>query len=245
MFNYEKAIARWRRQMRAAGFNSPVPLDELENHLRDDVEQQVRAGTDEARAFAAAVQRLGPPAPLQREFKKARAFKTTLLRKLKAFLSGPGETPFPDLAAFEPEALQALQLAPDEARHLNHDFVGTEHLLLALSRSGSKPIAHVLQKFGVQTETLRLEIERIVSTGAIAVTAPTIPYTPRARKSLQLAAAEARKLNQPHIRAEHVFLGLLLEGGGVAALVLRELGVRLDTARAEILRQMPSHPGAD
>ncbi len=238
MFNLEQAIAEWRRQMIAAGIQAPIPLDELESHLRDDIEEQMKTGADAARAFALAVQRMGQPAPLQMEFMKTRNFKTVIARTLKALIPVWKEAPFPDLAHFEPAALDALQLAPEEARHFNHDYVGTEHLLLALTRSNSKAVARVMQNLGVRDEILRREIERFVSTGQVAVTAPTIPYTPRARKSLQFARDEARKLRQPHVRAEHIFLGLLREGGGVAALVLKSLGVRLETARAEILRAM-------
>lgn len=243
MFNLEQAIAGWRRQMLAAGIKSPVPLEELESHLRDDVERQVAAGAGEARAFELAVQRIGQPAPLRKEFLKSANFKTLLLRKLKGFFSGGRGGPLPAMHNFEPAALQTLQLAPTEARQFNHDFVGTEHLLLALTRSGSKAVLNVMQKLGVRDETLREEIERFVSTGPLAVTAPEIPYTPRARKSLKLAGDEARMQNQSRVRPEHIFLGLLREGGGVAALILKNHGIRLETARAEILKEMNAHPG--
>jgi ATP-dependent Clp protease ATP-binding subunit ClpC len=102
----------------------------------------------------------------------------------------------------------------------------------------------VLQKLGVKNEALRREIEKFVPVGSEAVTAAKIPYTPRAREALQLAANEARKLNQPHIKAEHIFLGLLREGSGVAAVVLKKLGVRLENARAEVSKEMTAHPEA-
>jgi len=244
MFNLEQAIAEWRRQLRAVGIKSRAFLDELESHLRDDIEPQVRTGADESRSFATALERMGQPAPLKKEFMKTSNLKTKLWRTLKAFVPGAREVRLPAIDNFEPAALQTLQMAPDEARRFNHDFVGTEHLLLALTRSGSKAVANVMQKLGAGEEILRREIERIVSTGAATVTAPRIPYTPRARKSLRLAADEARKLNRPHVQPEHIFLGLLREGSGVAALVLKNLGVRLETARAEILKEMGASSSA-
>ena len=230
--------------MLAAGVQFPVPLDELESHLREDIEQQVRDGTNEARAFEIAVQHLGQAIPLKREFMKAKNPKLLFLGKIKSVLLRTADVPFPALDDFDQAALQTLQLAPDEARHFNHDFVGTEHLLLGLTRSGSKTISNVMEKLGVRSEALRLEIERFVSPGSLAVTAPRIPYTPRARQALQLAADEAGRLSQPHVRCEHILLGLLREGSGVAALVLKNLGVRLENARAEIVKETDAHPEA-
>jgi Clp amino terminal domain, pathogenicity island component len=244
MFNLEQSIAEWRRQMWAAGLKSPAHLDELECHLRDDIEQEIRTGADEATAFETAVQRIGRPGPLGKEFMKTNHFKRPLWQKLKAFILGARSTSISAMDNFEPAALQTLQLAPDQARHFNHDFVGTEHILLALTRSSSQALRNVMQKLGVREEILRQEIERFVPTGPIVVTASKIPYTPRARKSLRLAAEEAKNLRQPCVRAEHIFLGLLREGSGVAAIVLKNLGVRLETARAEILKEIDAHPDA-
>jgi hypothetical protein len=243
MFNLDLAIQRWREQMLAAGIQSPEPLDELECHLREDIEQQTLAGTDEACAFQMAVQHVGKAVTLKKEFMKTGNSKLVLLRKLKSFL-GIKEAPFPATDDFEPAAKQTLELAPEEARHFNHTFVGTEHILLGLTRSGSKSVLNVMQKLGVTSDALRGEIERFVSTGPMAVTATTIPYTPRAREALQLAAEEARKQNQYHVKAEHIFLGLLREGGGVAAVVLKNLGVRLESARAEVLKEISTRPEA-
>jgi hypothetical protein len=243
MFNLEQSIAEWRRQMLAAGIKSPVPLEELECHLREEIEQQIRAGADEARAFQIAVLNIGQAAPLKKEFMKTGNFKSVLWQKVKSVL-GIRTVSLPALDTFEPAALQTLQLAPAEARHLNHTFVGTEHLLLGLIKSGSKSVSNVMQKLGVKSDALLREIEQFVPVGPAAVTAAEIPYTPRAREALQLAAVEARKLNQPHVKAEHIFLGLVREGGGVAAIALKNLGVRLETARAEVLKEMTAHPEA-
>jgi hypothetical protein len=244
MFDLEQSITDWRGQMLAAGIKSPVPLDELESHLREDIEQQVRSGIAEARAFEIAVRHIGRAVALRKEFMKTSNMKWTLLRKLKSFIFGVREVPLPALDNFEPAARQTLDLAPEEARHFNHHFVGTEHILLGLTRSGSKTVANVMQKLGVTGDALRLEIERFVSIGAVAVPAAKIPYTPRARQALQLASEEAKKLNQHHVKAEHIFLGLLREGGGVAAAVLKNLGVRLESARAVVLKEMSAHPEA-
>jgi ATP-dependent Clp protease ATP-binding subunit ClpC len=94
-----------------------------------------------------------------------------------------------------------------------------------------------MRKLGVSSEAVRLEIELTVTAGAVPSAATTIPFTPRARQALQLAAREAKSLNERQVRAEHVFLGLLREGGGVAAMVLKKLGVRAESARAEILKE--------
>ena len=244
MFNLETAIAEWRRQMLAAGIQSPVPLDELEGHLREDIEQHMRTGMDEARAFELAVQHMGQAVSLRKEFMKTSNTTRMFLRKLKSFVLGVREIPLPALDEFEPTARQTLTLAPEEARHFNHTFVGTEHLLLGLTRSDSRTVPNVLQKLGVSMDALSVEIERLVPVGPVGIATGQIPYTPRARRALQLSSDEARKLNQPRVRPEHIFLGLLREGSGVAALVLKNLGVQLDAARAEVLKEMRAHPEA-
>jgi hypothetical protein len=244
MFNLETAISEWRRQLLAAGINSPVPLEELEAHLREDIGQLMNSGQNEAEAFETAVRHIGHAVALKKEFMKTSNAKAVFLGKLKSLLFGVREVPFPALNNFEPAARQTLDIAPEEARHFNHDFVGTEHVLLGLTRSGSKTVANIMQKLGVTGDALRVEIERFVSVGPVSVTAAKIPFTPRARQALQLASEEARKLNQTHVNAEHIFLGLLREGGGVAAVVLQKLGVRLENARAEILKEMRAHPEA-
>jgi hypothetical protein len=204
MFNLEQSIVEWRQRMLAAGIQTPVPLEELESHLREEIEQQIRAGADEARAFEIAIQNIGRAAPLKKEFMKTANLKWMLWQKVKSLF---GFRDVPALDTFEPAALQALQLAPAEARHLNHNFVGTEHLLLGLTKSGSKSVSNVMQKLGVKSDALLKEIEQFVAIGPETVTACEISYTPHAREALQLAAVEARKLKQSHVKAEHIFLG--------------------------------------
>lgn len=244
MFNLEKAIAGWRRQMAAGGVKDAELLAELEAHLRDDVEQQVHSGIGEAHAFEIAARRIGQPNALKREFAKAGKFKWEFLRKLKCMLLGVREVPFPPLENFALSARQTLELAPEEARRFRHDFVGTEHVLLGLARSQSGIVSNVLRRLGVSSEAIRSEIEKVVSLGATQGTAPQIPFTPRARKALQLAADQARALNQPCVNAGHIFLGLIQEGSGVAALVLSNLGVRIETAQQELINEMRARPDA-
>lgn len=240
MFDLEKSIANWRKQMVAAGIEISA-LDELESHLRDDIDREVRLGTMQSEAFESAVRRLGQPAILKKEFMIFD--RTSILRRLKGFILGTGKMPLPPLDEFEPAARQALELAPMEARRFRHDFVGTEHLLLGLTESGSEVVTTALRKLDLDLQTLRLEIERFVPVGANPTAAAQIPYTPRAREALHLAAEEARKLNQSSVKPEHILLGLLREGGGVAALVLKKLNVQLNAARTEILRQMSGRSG--
>ena len=244
MFNLDQAITEWRRQMIAGGMKFPEVLDEMESHLREDVEQQRLSGMTGERAFKIAVLRLGEAVTLREEFLKTRGTRWALLRKLKRILLGVDELPFPPSEDFAPAARQTLKLAPEEARHFHHDFIGTEHVLLGLTKSNSRIVSNVMQRLGVDGEAVRLEIQKIVHFGQPHKAVATIPFTPRARKALRLAADEARTLNQPRIGAEHILLGLIIEGSGVAAMVLKNLGVQLERAREEILTEMRANPDA-
>ncbi len=244
MFDLEKAIVQWRQKMFAAGVRAPVPLEELETHLREDIEQQLRAGTEPAQAFELAVRQMGEAVELNEEFKKAGNGKWILFRKLRGILLGDNDIQIPALESFEQAARRTLALAPEEARHFNHAFVGTEHILLGLLRSESTSLSNVMRKLGVSSAAVRLGIEQIVTAGSGAEVSTTLPFTARARRALLLASQEATKLNERQVRAEHVFLGLLREGGGVAARVLKKLGVRTESARAEILKETNPPPGA-
>jgi len=239
MFDVEKAVADWRRRMQMSGLRSPEVLDELESHLRDDIGRRMAGGMNECHAFELAVRSLGEAIELKREFMKtANSSWTHFLMVLKKLVPRAREIPLPTLENFEPTARYALELAPEEARQFNHDFVGTEHLLLGLMQSGSKTVFIVMQRLGLSAETVRSEVERFVTRGLVANASSSIPFTPRARQALQLAADEARQFNQRAIKAEHIFLGLLREGGGVAAMVFKNLQVQQDSARAEILKEM-------
>jgi hypothetical protein len=376
MFNLDQAIGDWRRQMAAGGINSAEVLDELESHLRDDVERQARAGTDAQRAFDSAVRRLGSAKALRREFAKSGGaeeprrrrfvqglciafaagvlvintwtlieFDLSVLERLAGssalalavsylagvpflhrllsgvaharlmgaikiagwfvvllpigalltavhvihleigiiatmilwllyaavvitsfacgfgdddgrecgsrgplppFLPGPQSMPpgrpcppgagirLPRSKAFAPIARQTLEVAREEASRLGHDFIGTEHLLLAMLKLAEGGVATVLQNSNVDRESVRIEIERLVAPQPGHTPTATPPLTPRARRALRLAASEAKTLKSPLINAEHILLGLLREGGGVAAQALRNLGLRSERIRAAI-----------
>lgn len=143
-----------------------------------------------------------------------------------------------ELNNFTPRAQQVLALARQEASRFNHNFIGTEHLLLGLIRLGQGVAINVLQKMGVDLQAVRAEVEKLVGTGSEQKISGDIPPTPRVRKVLALAAKEAKALNHTYIGTEHILLGLLREGEGVAARVLRNLGVDLETARQEVLREI-------
>lgn len=141
-------------------------------------------------------------------------------------------------AQFTPRAQQVLALARQEADRFNHNFVGTEHLLLGLIKLGQGVAVNVLQKQGLDLETVRKEVETQVGTGPDQKMIGSIPYTPRVKKVLNLAAKEARALIHTYVGTEHILLGLLREGDGVAARVLRNLGVEIESTRREILREL-------
>jgi ATP-dependent Clp protease ATP-binding subunit ClpC len=139
---------------------------------------------------------------------------------------------------FTPRAQQVLALARKEADRFNHNFVGTEHLLLGLIKLGQGVAVNVLQKLGLDLETVRMEVEKQVGTGPDQKMVGNIPYTPRVKKVLALAAKEAKALNHTYVGTEHILLGLLREGDGVAARVLKNLDVDIEQTRQEILKEL-------
>src|SRR3982074_2850929 len=139
---------------------------------------------------------------------------------------------------FTPRAQQVLALARKEADRFNHNFVGTEHLLLGLIKLGQGVAVNVLQKMGLDLETVRMEPEKQVGPGPDQKMIGNIPYTPRVKKVLALAAKEAKALNHTYVGTEHILLGLLREGDGVAARVLKNLDVDIEQTRQEILKEL-------
>ena len=139
---------------------------------------------------------------------------------------------------FTPRAQQVLALARKEADRFNHNFVGTEHLLLGLIKLGQGVAVNVLQKLGLDLDTVRLEVEKQVGTGPDQKMIGNIPYTPRVKKVLALAAKEAKNLSHTYVGTEHILLGLLREGDGVAARVLKTLDVDIEQTRQEILKEL-------
>lgn len=346
MFNLDQAIANWRRQMMAGGIKSTEVLDELESHLREDVEQRMRSGTLAERAFEEAVQKVGRADELKLEFGKIELPRPAVSPKLISrgcaatgvFLVLTGMWALSDVAIAErllgfawlmlvggyiavlprlnrriwpgvrgwafrkaigtacgfafmawiavallscahiniihfssdavpslilwpliyaavatclvigfttdenalgfwsPAAEQCLVLAQHEALEFHHDFVGTEHILLGLLKSEDGPVAKVLGQMGVRREAVRAEIEKIVGTGPQGNPRHGLVYTPRAKKSMELALQEAGSLRRSRVEAPDLLLGLLREGSGVAALVLKKLGINPENARAELLR---------
>jgi ATP-dependent Clp protease ATP-binding subunit ClpC len=147
---------------------------------------------------------------------------------------------------FTPRAQQVLALARKEADRFNHNFVGTEHLLLGLIRLGQGVAVNVLQKMGIELEAVRLEVEKQVGTGPDQKMVGNIPYTPRVKKVLALASKEAKALNHTYVGTEHILLGLLREGDGVAARVLKNLDVDIEQTRQEILKELdPNFQGEE
>ena len=139
---------------------------------------------------------------------------------------------------FTPRAQQVLALARKEADRFNHNYVGTEHLLLGLIKLGQGVAVNVLQKMSMDLETVRMEVEKQVGSGPETQSQGNIPYTPRVKKVLALAGKEAKALNHSYVGTEHILLGLLREGDGVAARVLKNLDVDIERTRNEILREL-------
>jgi len=141
---------------------------------------------------------------------------------------------------FTERARKVIIYAKEEARHFNHDYIGTEHLLMGLVKEGEGVAAAVLQKMGVDLETIRIEIEKLVQPGPETKVMGDIPFTPRSKKALELSAEEARSLGHNYIGTEHLLLGLVREGEGMAYRVLLNLGIDLDRLRMEIMEILGS-----
>lgn len=139
---------------------------------------------------------------------------------------------------FTPRAQQVLQLARKEADRFNHGYVGTEHILLGLIALGQGVAVSVLQRMNIDLDKVRLEVEKAVGHGPNSKTVGNVPYTPRVKKVLSLAGDEARALSHSYVGTEHLLLGLLREGEGVASRVLRNLNVDLSKSRDEIMKEL-------
>jgi ATP-dependent Clp protease ATP-binding subunit ClpA len=151
---------------------------------------------------------------------------------------GPSFTGARPLNNFTPRAQRVLALARKEADRFHHNYVGTEHLLLGLISLNQGVAVSVLQKMGLDLETVRNAVEKQVGTGPENKPTGNIPYTPRVKKSLALAQKEAKMLQHSYIGTEHILLGILREGDGVAARVLKILGVDIIRCRNEILHEV-------
>src|SRR5206468_7338610 len=137
---------------------------------------------------------------------------------------------------FTDRARKVMQLANQEAQRFNHEYVGTEHVLLGLIKEGSGVAANVLKNLDVDLRKIRNEVEKIVQSGPDMVSMGKLTQTPRAKKVIEYAIEEARNLNHNYVGTEHLLLGLIREEEGVAAQVLMNLGLKLTEVRAEMLR---------
>ena len=142
------------------------------------------------------------------------------------------------MSNFTPRAQQVLALARKEADRFHHNYVGTEHLLLGLINLGQGVAVNVLQKMGLDLDTVRQAVDEQVGLGPEAKPSGNVPYTPRVKKVLALAGKEAKSLNHSYVGTEHILLGLLREGEGVAARVLKSLDVDVERCRNEILSEL-------
>lgn len=143
---------------------------------------------------------------------------------------------------FTERAQRVILIAQEEAKRLNHDYVGTEHILLGLIALGEGVAAQVLINLGIDVRRVRSEIEKIVGTGDNVMLLGEIPFTPRAKKVLEYAVEEAQNMAHNYVGTEHLLLGLIREEEGVAARVLENLGCRLDVVREEVIALLGETP---
>lgn len=141
---------------------------------------------------------------------------------------------------FTERARRVILLAKEEAKRFNHDYIGTEHLLLGLIREGEGVAAAVLMSLGLDPTKIRMEVEKLVQPGPSAVVSGDIPFTPKAKKAIELSMEEARQLGHNYIGTEHLLLGLIKEGEGVASEVLTNLGLDAAKVRDEVMQILGS-----
>ncbi len=141
---------------------------------------------------------------------------------------------------FTERARKVILLAKQEAKRFNHDYIGTEHILLGLLREGEGVAAAVLQSLGMNLNNIRLEVEKLVQIGPTTVVTGDLPFTPKAKKVMELAMEEARTLGHNYIGTEHLLLGLIREGEGVASQVFMNMGLDLEKVREEVIKLLGS-----
>ncbi len=146
---------------------------------------------------------------------------------------------------FTDRAKKVMNLARQEAQRFNHEYLGTEHILLGLVQEGSGVAANVLKNMAIDLNKIRTEVEKIVKTGPSMVTMGQLPFTPRAKKVLELSMEEASNLGHNYIGTEHLLLGLIKENEGIAAQVLLNLGVKLEDVREEVLEFLGADTSED
>jgi ATP-dependent Clp protease ATP-binding subunit ClpC len=139
---------------------------------------------------------------------------------------------------FTPRAQQMLALAQKEAHRFRHNYIGTEHVILGLLKLGQGVGGGALQRKGVDLEELRTRVEKMVSEGLVTHPQSSLPHTPRVKKVFAMARKEAKLLHHCYVGTEHILIGLLREGEGVAALALKSFGMTADIIRLEIRREL-------
>ena len=144
---------------------------------------------------------------------------------------------------FTDRARKVLQLANQEAQRLNHEYIGTEHILLGLVKEGSGVASNVLKNLDIDLAKIRREVEKLVDQGSNVIGMGKLPQTPRAQKVVGYAMDEARNLGHTYVGTEHLLLGLLREEEGVASQVLSNLGVNTNSVREEILQLLGNEKG--
>ena len=145
---------------------------------------------------------------------------------------------------FTDRARRVVVLAQEEARELGHNYIGTEHLLLGLLREREGIAARALEELGISLDAVRREVKQIIGQGE-GMPSGHIPFTPRAKKVLELSLREARQLGHHYIGTEHILLGLIREGQGVAAQVLVKLGADLNRVRAQVIQVLHGYQGTE
>ena len=145
---------------------------------------------------------------------------------------------------FTDRARRVVVLAQEEARALNHNYIGTEHILLGLIQEGEGVAAKALESMGISLDAVRTEVKEIIGSGGHPPSG-YIPFTPRAKKVLELALREALQLGHKYIGTEHILLGLIREGEGVAAQVLVKLGADLSRVRQQVIQLLSGYEGGE
>jgi ATP-dependent Clp protease ATP-binding subunit ClpC len=139
---------------------------------------------------------------------------------------------------FTPRAKQVIALAHKEAERLNHNFIGTEHILLGLIKEGKGVAVNVLKNLGLNLENVRMEVEKQVGIQCDQKIAVCIPFTPRTKRVLEIAKEEAKLLNHNYVGTEHLLLGLLRESEGVASRVFKNFNINVEQTRKEIVNEL-------
>src|SRR5258707_1420730 len=167
-------------------------------------------------------------------------------RDEKTSVASPGRPVRSDemFERFTDRARRVVVLAQEEARMLNHNYIGTEHVLLGLIHEGEGAAAKALESLGISREAVRQQVEEIIGQGQQAPSGH-IPFTPRAKKVLELSLREALQLGHNYIGTEHILLGLIREGEGVAAQVLVKLGADLNRVRQQVIQLLSGYHGKE